>query len=131
MSNIVHCLLLIGFLIISIICVSLSNCRVMSHSSGVVTRLYPECGDTPASSSVLTWRILARVVRMMAESLENLDISRNTGIKIEDLCDIDLLDLHRLNVRECSSISAEGLLSIINCQKNVRELNIAGARQDV
>ena len=56
-------------LVNSIICVSLSNCRVMSHSSGVVTRLYPEGEDTPASSSVLTWRILARVVLAASSSM--------------------------------------------------------------
>ena len=84
----------------------------LHDSMTAVTHLYSEWEDTPASSSVLTWRILARVVRMMSESLESLDISRNTGIKIEDLCDIDLLDLHRLNVKECSSFSAEGFLSI-------------------
>ena len=109
----------------------MASCNIMNHKAGIVTRMYPECEDLPASSSVLTWRILARVVRRMAESLENLDISRNTGIKIENLCDIDLLDLHRLNVKECSSVSAEGFLSLINCQKNVQELNIAGARQEV
>ena len=102
---------------------------MMNHSSGVVTRLYPECEDTPASSSVLTWRIVARVVSSMAASLRSLDISRNTGIKIEDLCDIDHLDLHHLDIKECTSISAEGFLGLLNCQKNIQTLNIAGARK--
>lgn len=101
----------------------------MNHSSGVVTRLYPECEDTPASSSVLTWRIVARVVSSMADSLRSLNISRNTGIKIEDLCDIDHLDLHHLDIKECTSISAEGFLGLLNCQKNIQTLNIAGARK--
>ena len=115
--------------VLFIIMFSLSNCNMMNHSSGVVTRLYPECEDTPASSSVLTWRIVAKVVSMMAGGLRSLDISRNTGIKIEDLCNIDHLDLHYLTIQECTSISAEGFLGLLNCQKNIRTLNIAGARK--
>ena len=61
----------------------MSNCNIMSHSSGVVTRLYPECEDTPASPSVLTWRVVARVVRQLGRSLRSLNIARNTGITIQ------------------------------------------------
>ena len=61
----------------------MSNCNIMSHSSGVVTRLYPECEDTPASPSVLTWRVVARIVRQLGRSLRSLNIARNTGITIE------------------------------------------------
>ena len=55
----------------------------MNHKSGIVTRMYPECEDLPASSSVLTWRIVVRVIMNFSSTLRGLSLANNTGITIE------------------------------------------------
>ena len=55
----------------------------MNHKSGIVTRLYPECEDLPASSSVLTWRIVVRIIQNLSTSLNSLSLANNTGITLE------------------------------------------------
>ena len=55
----------------------------MNHKSGIVTRMYPECEDLPASSSVLTWRIVVRIIQNFSSTLKSLSLANNIGITIE------------------------------------------------
>lgn len=55
----------------------------MSHSSGVVTKLYPESGDTPASSSVVTWRVVVSIINNFSSTLRSISLARNNGVKLE------------------------------------------------
>ena len=102
----------------------------MSHSQGVVTRIYPqESEDTPASSSVITWRIVVRIIQKFEDTLKSLNISRNTGVKIEDLCEVTRLKLHNLNITGCSSVSNEGFQSFIQIQNELTVLKVDNCRK--
>ena len=112
------------------LCFSLENCNLMSHSQGVVTRIYPqESEDTPASSSVITWRIVVRIIQKFEDTLKSLNISRNTGVKIEDLCEVTRLKLHSLNITGCSSVSNEGFQSFIQIQNELTVLKVDNCRK--
>lgn len=103
---------------------------MMNHSSGVVTKLYPEAGDTPASSSVVTWRIVSKILKSLRKTLKSVNLSRNNGIKIEDLCDMEDFKIDDINLSGCSCISAQGFLKFLEQQRNsLKNINIAGARQ--
>ena len=110
-------------------CYSLENCNLMSHSQGVVVRIYPESGDTPASSSVITWRIVVKIIQKFEDSLTSLNISRNTGVKVEDLCGMTSLKLRHLNITGCSSVSHEGFLSLLQNQKFLTVLKMENCRK--
>jgi len=108
---------------------SLENSNIMNHNQGVVTKIQPECGEIPASSSVITWRIVVSIIRGFAATLQSINIARNTGIKIEDLCDMPELKLELLNIEGCSSISAEGFAAFMGTQQNLRSINFASSRK--
>lgn len=94
-----------------------------------MVRLYPESGDTPASSSVVTWRIVVKIIQKFGDSLTSLNISRNTGVKLEDLCELTSLKLRHLNITGCSSVSNEGFLSLLQNQKLLTVLNMENCRK--
>ena len=106
---------------------SLESCNIMNHQSGIVTRLHPEC-DLPASSSVLTWRIVVRIIQNIP-SLTSLSLANNTGITIEDLCHCENLKLENLNISGCSSVSTEGFLQLVQAQPSLVRLNVANSRK--
>ena len=95
-----------------------------------MTRIYPqESEDTPASSSVITWRIVVRIIQKFEDTLKSLNISRNTGVKIEDLCEVTRLKLHNLNITGCSSVSNEGFQSFIQIQNELTVLKVDNCRK--
>jgi len=108
---------------------SLGSCNIMNHNSGIVTRMYPECEDLPASSSVLTWRIVVRIIQNISLTLRALSLANNSGITIEDLCDCSDLQLDDLNLSGCSSVSSEGFLSLVRTQPSLVRLNIGNSRK--
>ena len=65
----------------------------MNHKSGIVTRMYPECEDLPASSSVVTWRIVVRIIQNFSSTLKCLSLANNTGITIEVKWDKNKINL--------------------------------------
>ena len=117
----------------------------MNHKSGIVTRLYPECEDLPASSSVLTWRIVVRIIQNLSTSLNSLSLANNTGITLEvpilkedffifnyisqDLCQCKDLRLVTLSLSGCSSVSPDGFLLFVSAQPDLVRLNIANSRK--
>ena len=60
---------------------SLSGCNIM-NDAGIYLKHYPESQEIHASPSVLTWRILVKVVQRLASTLTSLDISKNTGVDL-------------------------------------------------
>ena len=55
----------------------------MMNDAGIYLKHYPASQPINASPSVLTWRILVRVVEHLATTLQQLDVSRNTGVDLE------------------------------------------------
>ena len=53
------------------------------NDAGIYLKHYPESKEIHASPSVLTWRILVKVVQRLVSTLTCLDISKNTGVDLE------------------------------------------------
>ena len=53
------------------------------NDAGIYLKHYPASQGIQASPSVLTWRILVKVVERLAPSLRSLDVSRSTGVDLE------------------------------------------------
>ena len=53
------------------------------NDAGIYRKHYPASQQIAASPSVLTWRIVVRVVQSLAATLTSLDVSRNTGVDLE------------------------------------------------
>ena len=53
------------------------------NDAGIYLKHYPASQEIYASPSVLTWRILVRVVHNLAQSIQSLDVSKNTGVDLE------------------------------------------------
>ena len=132
---------------------SLAGCNIMNHA-GIYTKFYPESQDIQASSSVLTWRIVVKVITTFRNSLKDLSLAKNSGVKLEvksifflyksswnlsdsameclllqDLCDISDLHIEKLNITGCSSISDESFLSFVTKQTKLRKLEMANSRK--
>eukprot|EP00092_Neocalanus_flemingeri_P021829 GFUD01023681.1.p1 GENE.GFUD01023681.1~~GFUD01023681.1.p1 ORF type:complete len:828 (-),score=147.39 GFUD01023681.1:215-2626(-) len=112
----------------SIQSLSLAGCNIMNHA-GIYTKFYPESQDSQASSSVLTWRIVVKVIMMFRNSLTDLCLAKNSGVKLEDLCDIADLHIEKLNITGCSSISDQAFLSFVLKQTSLSKLKMANSRK--
>jgi len=121
-------LLRIAGVINSIQKLSLAGCNIMNHA-GIYTKFYPESQDIQASSSVLTWRIVVKVIGMFKNTLADLCIAKNGGVKLEDLCDISDLNIEQLNITGCSSISDAAFLTFIFKNPNLRKLEMENSRK--
>eukprot|EP00090_Calanus_glacialis_P015794 TRINITY_DN24879_c0_g1_i1.p1 TRINITY_DN24879_c0_g1~~TRINITY_DN24879_c0_g1_i1.p1 ORF type:complete len:778 (-),score=134.70 TRINITY_DN24879_c0_g1_i1:603-2936(-) len=121
-------LLRIAGVITRIQSLSLAGCNVMNHA-GIYTKFYPESQDIQASSSVLTWRIVVKVIMMFQNTLKELCMAKNGGVKIEDLCDIPDLNIEKLNITGCSTISDEAFLTFALNQTKLRKLEMANSRK--
>lgn len=55
------------------------------NDPGIYLKHYPSSQDIQASASVLTFRILVKVVANLAASLQSVNLSRNTGVDLEVL----------------------------------------------
>jgi len=112
----------------SIQSLSLAGCNIMNHA-GIYTKFYPESQDIQASASVLTWRIVVKFITMSRNSLKELCLAKNSGIMLQDLSNISDLNIEKLNITGCSSISEEVFLSFVLNQPNLRKLEMANSRK--
>ena len=55
----------------------------MMNDAGIYLKHYPASQQIVASPSVLTWRIVCRVVQNLAATITSLDVSRNAGVDLE------------------------------------------------
>jgi len=102
---------------------SLSGCNIM-NDPGIYLKHYPSSQDIQASASVLTFRILVKVVANLAASLQSVNLSRNTGVDLEMLSLVPGLDLNELNISSCGSVTHQGVLSFLQTNKNIHNLNL-------
>ena len=61
---------------------SVAGCNLM-NDAGIYLKHYPASQEIHASPSVLTWRILVRVVQNLALTIRSLDVSKNTGVDLD------------------------------------------------
>lgn len=53
------------------------------NDAGIYLKHYPASQEIHASPSVLTWRILVKVVENLVRSLRVLNVSRNSGVDLD------------------------------------------------
>ena len=53
------------------------------NDPGIYLKHYPSSQDIEASASVLTFRIVVKVVSNLASTLSSLNLARNTGVDLE------------------------------------------------
>ena len=71
---------------------------------------------------------MVKVIGMFKNTLSDLCIAKNGGVKLEDLCDISDLNLEKLNITGCSSISDAAFLTFIFKNPNLRKLEMENSR---
>jgi len=107
---------------------SVAGCNLM-NDAGIYLKHYPASQEIHASPSVLTWRILVRVVQNLALTIRSLDVSKNTGVDLDALADLSEVDLRYINLSACGSVTHTGLLNILVHNKNLRRLNLTLCRR--
>lgn len=107
---------------------SVSDCNMM-NDAGIYRKHYPSSQQIVASPSVLTWRIVVRVVQSLALTLTSLDVSRNAGVDLEMLSRVEGLRLTHINLTSCSAVTQQGVLRLAAACPHLAVVGLAGCRR--
>ncbi|CAD7011514.1 EIN3-binding F-box protein 2 isoform X2 [Ceratitis capitata] len=112
----------------SIYSLDLSGCHIAYHNA-IQRRFYPNEFDIAPSESILTFRIILRIISMHHRTLRNLDLSSTllgapSLIALSDLA-IDGLQLQHLSLANCRQLNTISLQSFLKSQINLSTLDLS------
>lgn len=104
---------------------NLSGCHISFHK-GLYRKFYPDY-QNDASESVLTFYYILQFIQHQSEYIKCLNFSTTLidGSALDQLADIKNLNLKILHLRSCDQLTNSGLISFVQRQNNLIELDLS------